>query len=161
MHDDRLYDEKELEKSWLISYSDLITLLFVIVIIIAATQMTKIQTQREAAKKEQAEQQANLKQVHESLDLLNLQKLELEREIHQLEGQKKALTGTMDEKGTQEQEQAQKSVPKPPVGMPDTGERGAQPALVRFGRAESGLRGDRRGIAHPPSGENFVRQWLC
>lgn len=123
MLDDRLYDEKELEKSWLISYSDLITLLFVIVIIIAATQMTKIQTQREAAKKEQAEQQANLKQVHESLDLLNLQKLELEREIHQLEGQKKALTGTVDEKGTQEQEQAQKSVPKPPVGMPDTGER--------------------------------------
>lgn len=51
MHDDRLYDEKELEKSWLISYSDLITLLFVIVIIIAATQMTKIQTQREAAKR--------------------------------------------------------------------------------------------------------------
>ncbi|MGG1249214.1 OmpA family protein [Brevibacillus agri] len=121
MLDDRLYDEKELEKSWLISYSDLITLLFVIVIIIAATQMTKIQTQREAAKKEQAEQQANLKQVHESLDLLNLQKLELEREIHQLEGQKKLLAGTGEKNGAEEQEQA--GLPKPPVGMPDTGER--------------------------------------
>ncbi|MGZ0051807.1 OmpA family protein [Brevibacillus gelatini] len=121
MLDDRLYDEKELEKSWLISYSDLITLLFVIVIIIAATQMTKIQTQREAAKKEQAEQQANLKQVHESLDLLNLQKLELEREIHQLEGQKKLLAGEGEKNGAEEQEQA--GLPKPPVGMPDTGER--------------------------------------
>ncbi|MGN7469351.1 OmpA family protein [Brevibacillus sp. SAFN-007a] len=125
MHDDRLYDEKELEKSWLISYSDLITLLFVIVIIFAATQMTKIQTQREAAKKEQAAQEANLKQVHESLDLLNLQKLELEREIHQLEGRKQLLSGTGDEQGSQEreQEQEQASLPKPPVGVPDTGER--------------------------------------
>ncbi|HBZ81734.1 MULTISPECIES: OmpA family protein [Brevibacillus] len=121
MHDDRLYDEKELEKSWLISYSDLITLLFVIVIIIAATQLTRIQTEREAAKKEQVEQEANLKQVHQSLDLLNLQKLELEREIHQLEGQKKVLTGTIDEKGSQEQEMA--NLPKPPAGMPDSGER--------------------------------------
>lgn len=98
MHDDRLYDEKELEKSWLLSYSDLITLLFVIVVIIAASQATNIQSQREEVKKETAKQQATLQQVHESLDLLNLQKLELQREVHQLEAQKKSLTGSESEK---------------------------------------------------------------
>ncbi|KQL46510.1 chemotaxis protein [Brevibacillus choshinensis] len=98
MHDDRLYDEKELEKSWLLSYSDLITLLFVIVVIIAASQTTNIQSQREEAKKETAKQQATLQQVHESLDLLNLQKLELQREVHELEAQKKSLTGSESEK---------------------------------------------------------------
>jgi len=115
MHDERLYDEKELEKSWLLSYSDLITLLFVIVVIIAASQAASIQTQREAAKKETAQQQASLKQVHESLDLLNLQKLELQREVHQLEARKQVLTGSGDEKPVV----PDAAVPVSPVGYAD------------------------------------------
>ncbi|MDT3417704.1 chemotaxis protein MotB [Brevibacillus aydinogluensis] len=98
MHDDRLYDEKELEKSWLISYSDLFTLLFVIVVIIAAAHATKIKAQMDEA----ARQQASLKQVHESLDLLNLQKLELEREIHQLEARREALAAAVEGKSAGE-----------------------------------------------------------
>ena len=118
-HDDRLYDEKELEKSWLLSYSDLITLLFVIVIIIAATYTSNIQSQREEAKKEAVQQQAAMQQVHESLDLLNLQKLELQREVHQLEARQKALLGTAEEENTTESP----SLPKPPTGAADKGER--------------------------------------
>lgn len=94
MHDDRLYDEKELEKSWLISYSDLFTLLFVIVVIIAAAHAAKIKVQMDEVER----QQASLKQVHESLDLLNLQKLELEREIHQLEARREALAAAVEGK---------------------------------------------------------------
>lgn len=116
MHDDRLYDEKELEKSWLLSYSDLITLLFVIVVIIAASQATNIQSQREEANKETAKQQATLQQVHESLDLLNLQKLELQREVHQLEAQKKSLTGSESEKPAV----PAAIKPPPPVGSADS-----------------------------------------
>ncbi|MDR7317972.1 OmpA family protein [Brevibacillus nitrificans] len=115
MHDDRLYDEKELEKSWLLSYSDLITLLFVIVVIIAASQANNIQSQREEARKESVEQQATLEQVHESLDLLNLQKLELQREVHQLEAQKKSLTGTEQDNA----DVASAVKPPPPIGSQD------------------------------------------
>lgn len=119
MHDDRLYDEKELEKSWLLSYSDLITLLFIIVVIIAASSSTAIKAEREEAKKEVAQQQENLQQVHESLDLLNLQKLELQREVHQLEARKK----TLSEEGAQEGSGEAPNVPQPPVGTSDAGER--------------------------------------
>lgn len=119
MHDDRLYDEKELEKSWLLSYSDLITLLFIIVVIIAASSSTAIRTEREEAKKEVAKQQENLHQVHESLDLLNLQKLELQREVHQLEARKK----TLSEDGALESQGEAPPVPQPPLGSQETGER--------------------------------------
>ncbi|MFS0555846.1 OmpA family protein [Brevibacillus sp. 179-C9.3 HS] len=115
MHDERLYDEKELEKSWLLSYSDLITLLFVIVIIIAATQTKSIQAQKEEVQKEKA----SLEQVHESLDLLNLQKLELQREVYQLEARQKELKGEKEEKGSEDTV----NVPKPPMGMAESGER--------------------------------------
>ncbi|MCM3079675.1 OmpA/MotB family protein [Brevibacillus invocatus] len=118
MHDDRLYDEKELEKSWLLSYSDLITLLFIIVVIIAASSSTAIKTEREEAKKEVAMQQENLHQVHESLDLLNLQKLELQREVHQLEARKKTLSEE-DELGHQGEVPP---VPPAPVGSKEAGE---------------------------------------
>ncbi|WNC14451.1 OmpA family protein [Brevibacillus brevis] len=115
MLDDRLYDEKELEKSWLLSYSDLITLLFVIVVIIAASQKANIQVEREEAKKETAQQQATLQQVHESLDLLNLQKLELQREVHELEAKKNSLAGTQSE-----QPDVPTAKPAPPIGSVDT-----------------------------------------
>ncbi|MGG1664399.1 OmpA/MotB family protein [Brevibacillus sp. NRS-1366] len=119
MHDERLYDEKELEKSWLLSYSDLITLLFVIVVIIAATYTSNIQAQREEIKKEEAQQQAAMQEVHESLDLLNLQKLELQREVHQLEARQKALAGTPESESSGESPSAL----KPIAGKADTGER--------------------------------------
>ncbi|MGG4451680.1 OmpA family protein [Brevibacillus porteri] len=114
MHDERLYDEKELEKSWLLSYSDLITLLFVIVIIIAATQTKSIQAQKEEVQQEKA----SLEQVHESLDLLNLQKLELQREVYQLEARQKELKGEKEE-GSEDTV----NVPKPPMGLSDWSER--------------------------------------
>lgn len=114
MHDERLYDEKELEKSWLLSYSDLITLLFVIVIIIAATQTKSIQAQKEEVQQEKA----SLEQVHESLDLLNLQKLELQREVYKLEARQKELKGEKEE-GSEDTV----NVPKPPMGLSDSSER--------------------------------------
>ncbi|CAI8998061.1 chemotaxis protein MotB [Brevibacillus sp. IT-7CA2] len=115
MHDERLYDEKELEKSWLLSYSDLITLLFVIVIIIAATQTKSIQAQKDEVQKEKA----SLEQVHESLDLLNLQKLELQREVYQLEARQKELKGEKVKEGSEDTV----NVPKPPMGISDSSER--------------------------------------
>ncbi|GEC91875.1 OmpA family protein [Brevibacillus brevis] len=115
MHDERLYDEKELEKSWLLSYSDLITLLFVIVIIIAAMQTKSIQSQKEEVQKEKA----SLEQVHESLDLLNLQKLELQREVYQLEARQKELKGEKEKEGSEDTV----NMPKPPMGMSDSSER--------------------------------------
>lgn len=120
MHDDRLYDEKELEKSWLLSYSDLITLLFVIVVMIAAAHSANIQSQRDEVKKEAAQQQANLEQVHESLDLLNLQKLELERQIHDLEARQKSLAGAVEGHST---EPAPKDVHKAAAEKTDAAER--------------------------------------
>jgi len=98
MHDDRLYDEKELEKSWLISYSDLFTLLFVIIVIIAAAHSAKIQAMLEHVKEAETTQQANLKKMSESIDILTLQKLHLEREIRQLEERRGALVSAMEVK---------------------------------------------------------------
>jgi chemotaxis protein MotB len=95
MHDERLYDEKELEKSWLISYSDLFTLLFVIIVIIAAAHSAKIQTMLDQVKEAEANQQAHLKKMSESVDLLTLQKLQLEREIHQLEAKRGELVSSI------------------------------------------------------------------
>jgi chemotaxis protein MotB len=115
MHDDRLYDEKELEKSWLISYSDLFTLLFVIIVIIAAAHTTNIKAQMDEA----ARQQASIKQVHESLDLLNLQKLELEREIHQLEARREALAAAVEGKNAGES----RPRPETPPAARDAAER--------------------------------------
>jgi chemotaxis protein MotB len=92
MLDERLYDEKELEKSWLISYSDLFTLLFVIIVMIAAAYSARLSSQMEEVRKAEG----NLKQVHESIDLLQLKKLELERDIHQLEARRGVLQATVE-----------------------------------------------------------------
>lgn len=135
MHDERLYDEKELEKSWLLSYSDLITLLFVIVVIIAATYTSNIQTQREEMKKEEAQQQVAMQQVHESLDLLNLQKLELQREVHQLEARQKALAGAEETDSAGESP----SLSKPIAGIADTGERDMDTVRTQLSSALSEL----------------------
>ncbi|WP_139491172.1 OmpA/MotB family protein [Brevibacillus dissolubilis] len=93
MQDDRLYDEKELEKSWLLSYSDLITLLFVIVVIIAATSSSQIQVKLDEVKVAEAKQQATLKEAIESKEILSIEKLELQREIALLEARRDALVG--------------------------------------------------------------------
>lgn len=135
MHDERLYDEKELEKSWLLSYSDLITLLFVIVVIIAATYTSNIQTQREEMKKEEAQQQVAMQQVHESLDLLNLQKLELQREVHQLEARQKVLAGAEETESAGESP----SLSKPIAGIADTGERDMDTVRTQLSSALSEL----------------------
>ena len=132
MLNDREYDEKELEKSWLLSYSDLITLLFVIVLIIAAASSSSIQAEREEARKETEQQQQELQQVHTSLDLLNLQKLELQREIHELEGRRNALAGEEGEGGTAAPDKPQ---PQPPVGSPDSGERDMETVRTRLASA--------------------------
>ncbi len=87
MQDDRLYDEKELEKSWLISYSDLITLLFVIVVIIAAVSSVRVQTQVDELKKAEAKKQ----ETAASVDLLSVKKLELEHDIAVLEQRRDAI----------------------------------------------------------------------
>lgn len=104
MHDDRLYDEKELEKSWLISYSDLFTLLFVIIVIIAATHSAQIKVQLDEVQKVEAAQEASLKETLESKDMLELQKLELRREIGQLETRREVLTSTIQSKQTEADE---------------------------------------------------------
>ncbi|WP_340701081.1 flagellar motor protein MotB [Brevibacillus borstelensis] len=118
MHDDRLYDEKELEKSWLISYSDLFTLLFVIILIVAAAHSAKLKTDMQEIKQEEARQQESLQKVHESLDLLNIQKLELQRQVHELEARRGVLEAAVNgETG--------ETVPKPavPVDMEDKSDR--------------------------------------
>ncbi|WP_134683517.1 OmpA family protein [Brevibacillus migulae] len=91
MLDDRQYDEKELEKSWLLSYSDLFTLLFVIILIIAASHSSSIEARLDEVKKAEAKQQAELKEAVESKDILSLQKLELQRDIAFLEGKRDGL----------------------------------------------------------------------
>lgn len=91
MQDERLYDEKELEKSWLISYSDLFTLLFVIIIIVAASSSSHIQSQIEQAKKAEEAEKQSVQEAAKSRDILQIQKLELQREIAQLEGKRKSL----------------------------------------------------------------------
>ncbi|USG65309.1 OmpA family protein [Brevibacillus ruminantium] len=109
MHDERLYDEKELEKSWLISYSDLFTLLFVIILIVAAAHAAKLKVEMQEVKQEEAKQQENLQEVQESLDLLNIKKLELQRQVHELEARRSTLESLVDEKtGTE-------VLPKPAV----------------------------------------------
>jgi chemotaxis protein MotB len=138
MYDDRQYDEKELEKSWLLSYSDLITLLFIIVVIMAASSSTEIQAEREQAKKEVEQQQENLTQVHESLDLLNLQKLELQREVHQLEARKK----TLSEEGALEGSGEAPNVPQPPPSSEATGERDMEKIHTQVSSALSELNVD-------------------
>ena len=130
MLDDRKYDEKELEKSWLLSYSDLITLLFIIVLIIAAASSSSIRAEREQAKKEAEEQQQQLEQVHESLDLLNLQKLELQREVNELEARKNALVGEDAASGAQTPGQ-----PQPSVGSSEGGERDMETVRTRLSSA--------------------------
>lgn len=130
MLDDRKYDEKELEKSWLLSYSDLITLLFIIVLIIAAASSSSIRAEREAARKEVADQQQQLNQVHESLDLLNLQKLELQREVLQLEARKNALAADDEPAAALTPDK-----PKPPVGSSDSGERDMETVRTRLASA--------------------------
>ncbi len=104
MQDERLYDEKELEKSWLISYSDLFTLLFVIIVIIAAAHSAKIQVKLDEVKQAEANQQANLEKAHQTVDMLTLQKLELEREIHLLEARRNELVSSIETAGTKTDE---------------------------------------------------------
>ncbi|MFY0543175.1 OmpA family protein [Brevibacillus sp. H7] len=104
MQDERLYDEKELEKSWLISYSDLFTLLFVIIVIIAAAHSAKIQVKLDEVKKAEADQQATLEESHKTVDLLTLQKLQLEREIHLLEAKRRELVSSIEAIGNRPDE---------------------------------------------------------
>jgi len=96
MQNDRLFDEKELEKSWLISYSDLITLLFVIVVIITAVSSNAIQNKLEEVRKAQEAQQEDAKEAIESKDILELKKLELQREIAMLETKRDELRKGLD-----------------------------------------------------------------
>ncbi|NGQ95659.1 OmpA family protein [Brevibacillus sp. SYP-B805] len=91
MQDERLYDEKELEKSWLISYSDLFTLLFVIILIIAAAHSAHLEARLDEVKKAETKQQAELKEAIASKDILSLQKLELQRDIAALEAKRDEL----------------------------------------------------------------------
>lgn len=91
MLDDRQYDEKELEKSWLLSYSDLFTLLFVIILMIAASYSATLETRLDEVKKAEAKQQDELKEAVESKDILSLQKLELQRDIAFLERKRDGL----------------------------------------------------------------------
>lgn len=96
MHDERLYDEKELEKSWLISYSDLFTLLFVIILIIAAAHAAKLKAEMQEVKQAEAKQEAQQQEVQESLDLLTIKKLELQRQVHELEARRATLEGAVN-----------------------------------------------------------------
>ncbi|MGC5324865.1 OmpA/MotB family protein [Brevibacillus sp. SYSU BS000544] len=97
MQDERLYDEKELEKSWLISYSDLFTLLFVIIIIVAASSSSQIQSKIEQSKKAEEAEKQSIQEAAKSRDILQIQKLELQREIAQLEGKRKSLVENIRE----------------------------------------------------------------
>lgn len=102
MQDERLYDEKELEKSWLISYSDLISLLFVIIVIIAATSSSQIDSKLREIKQATSEQQAALREAIESKDILELEKLELQREIALLEQRQRQLVADIEQVRTNE-----------------------------------------------------------
>lgn len=81
MQDDRLYDEKELEKSWLLSYSDLITLLFVIVVIIAAASSVHVKDQMDVLKETEQKQQEQSKRLAAQISLFEEKKKKLEEEI--------------------------------------------------------------------------------
>ncbi len=105
MQDERLYDEKELEKSWLISYSDLFTLLFVIIVIIAASSSSHIQAKIDQAKKAEDAERQSVQEAAKSRDILQIQKLELQREIFQLEAKRRALVENIrDSKSKSDQE---------------------------------------------------------
>ncbi|WP_309241971.1 flagellar motor protein MotB [Brevibacillus daliensis] len=84
MQDDRLYDEKELEKSWLLSYSDLITLLFILVVIIAAMYTSEVKEQQAILEQEQKETAEQAELVEAEQAVTELQKQALEEEIHKL-----------------------------------------------------------------------------
>lgn len=99
MQDERLYDEKELEKSWLISYSDLFTLLFVIIVIVAASSSSHIQSKIDQAKKAEAAEKQSIQEATKSRDILQIQKLELQREIAQLEAKRQALVTAVRDGG--------------------------------------------------------------
>lgn len=88
MWDDRSWEEKELEKSWLISYSDLFTLLFVIILIVAAAYSSVFQVRQKEWQELQEKKQAEQSEVEKNMDLLALKKLELQREISRLEKQR-------------------------------------------------------------------------
>lgn len=85
MQDDRLYDEKELEKSWLLSYSDLITLLFVIVVVIAAVSSVQMKDKLDELKKAEAKQQELSKTMSAELAIFEAKKKKLEAEIDALQ----------------------------------------------------------------------------
>lgn len=100
-----MYDEKELEKSWLISYSDLFTLLFVIIVIVAAAHSSRLSAQMENVKKAEAAQQESMKTAIASKEILDLQKLQLQREVAQLEAKRDALVSMGSQPQTAAQEQ--------------------------------------------------------
>ncbi|WP_126428719.1 OmpA family protein [Brevibacillus marinus] len=102
MQDERFYDEKELEKSWLISYSDLISLLFVIIVIIAATSSSHIDSKLREVEQATSEQQAALREAIESKDMLELEKLKLQREIALLEQRQRQLAAQIEAVRTEE-----------------------------------------------------------
>ncbi|UFJ40034.1 OmpA family protein [Brevibacillus humidisoli] len=104
MQDERLYDEKELEKSWLLSYSDLISLLFVIIVIIAATSASQFESKLREVKQAEAEQQTALQETIKSKDILELQKLELQREIALLEQRQQQLVADIEAVRTVEED---------------------------------------------------------
>ncbi|MGE5701479.1 MAG: OmpA family protein [Clostridia bacterium] len=109
MQDDRLYDEKELEKSWLLSYSDLITLLFVIVVIIAAISSNHVKTRIDELKQEEAKQQEQSKEMAAEIGIFEAKKKKLEKEITVLETYRDKLASTVKPLNT-EQDQADRSM---------------------------------------------------
>ncbi|MBO8164308.1 MAG: OmpA family protein [Brevibacillus sp.] len=96
MLDERLYDEKELEKSWLLSYSDLISLLFVIIVIIAATSSSQIDSKLREVQQAEWKQQEELEETIKSKEILELEKLHLQREIALLELRHRQLAAAVE-----------------------------------------------------------------
>ncbi|WPS87566.1 OmpA family protein [Brevibacillus halotolerans] len=84
MQDDRLYDEKELEKSWLLSYSDLITLLFIIVIIIAAMYSAQVKQQQQELQQKASETTEKAEIAKAEQAVAEMKKKALEAEIREL-----------------------------------------------------------------------------
>ncbi|RNB92637.1 chemotaxis protein [Brevibacillus fluminis] len=94
MQDDRLYDEKELEKSWLLSYSDLITLLFVIVVVIAAVSSVQMKEKMEQVKQAQDKQEQQAKDMSNEIGIFEAKKKKLEQEITALQASRDQLAAT-------------------------------------------------------------------
>ncbi|QOS98062.1 OmpA family protein [Brevibacterium sp. JNUCC-42] len=84
MQDDRLYDEKELEKSWLLSYSDLITLLFIIVILIAAMYTAQVKQQQQELQQKATQTTENAEIAKAEQAVAEMKKKTLEAEIREL-----------------------------------------------------------------------------